>query len=97
MFSGRIGATARAENAAIKMFRDPNKLTGEAGKRLIVDLNLEAIQAAIVWKQATGGEVVGFVAHVDTAAITAARTGGLDRVIARSQFVQELPALLATA
>src|SRR5258708_1060126 len=98
MFSGRIGATARAESAAIKMFRDPAKLAGEAGKRLIVDLNLEgAIPAAIAWKQASGGEVIGFVSHVDAASIAAAREGGLDRVMALSQFVQELPALLATS
>jgi hypothetical protein len=98
MFSGRIGATARAENATVKIFRDPGKLAGETGKRLIVDLNLEgAVPAAIAWKQATGGEVVGFVSHVDTATITAAREGGLDRVMARSQFVQELPVLMLTS
>ena len=95
IFSSKIFATARAQNCIVKSFRDPAKLLAEPGRRLIVDLNLEgAIPAAIAWKQATKGEVVGFVSHVDTFAIAAARAGGLDRVMARSEFVQVLPELL---
>ena len=96
MFSSKIGATARAQNAAVRMLRDPAKLAAEPGARLIVDLNLDgAIPAAIAWKQASGGEVIGFVSHFDAAAIAAARAGGIDRVMPRSQFVQVLPELLA--
>lgn len=95
IFSSKIFATARAQDCIVKSFRDPAKLLNEPGFRLIVDLNLEgAISAAMAWKQATGGEVVGFVSHVDTFAIAAARAGGLDRVMARSEFVQMLPELL---
>jgi hypothetical protein len=96
IFSTKITATARAANCPIKLMRDPSKLAGESGTRLIVDLNLEgAIPAAIAWKQATGGEVIGFVSHVDTALIVAARAGGIDRVMPRSEFVRVLPELLA--
>ena len=95
IFSSKIFATARAQDCSVKSFRDPAKLLSEPGRRLIVDLNLEgAIPAAIAWKQATGGEVVGFVSHVDAGAISAAREGGLDRVMARSEFVQVLGDLL---
>ena len=95
MFAGKIGATARAQSATVKMLRDPAKLAGEAGRRLIVDLNLDgAIPAAIAWKQASAGEVVGFVSHMDAEAIAAARAGGIDRVMARSEFVQVLGELL---
>jgi hypothetical protein len=95
MFSSKIAATARAQNTAIKLLRDPAKLAGEAGARLIVDLNLDgAIPAAIAWKQSSGGEVFGFVSHVDAAAIAAAREGGIDRVMPRSEFVRVLPELL---
>ena len=95
IFSSKIFAEARAQNCVIQSFRDPMKLQHAPGRRLIVDLNLEgAISAAIAWKQATGGEVCGFVSHVDAAAIAEARAGGLDRVMARSEFVNVLPELL---
>jgi hypothetical protein len=96
MFSGRIGATARALNAPVRMLRDPaglEQLTG--GVRLIVDLNLPgALEAALAWKRASAGEVVGFVSHVDAETIGRARAGGVDRVLPRSQFVNILPELL---
>jgi hypothetical protein len=75
--------------------RDPARLAGEAGRRLVVDLNLEgAIPAAQAWKQAHGGEVVGFVSHTDARTIEQARAAGVDRVLARSRFVELLPELL---
>ena len=94
MFSSKIIATARAHDFPIKVIRDPAKLADEAGSKLIVDLNLEgAGPAAIAWKGATGGEVVAFAAHVDVEAINAARDGGIDQVLARSQFVAILDTL----
>ena len=40
---------------------------------------------------------VGFVSHVDTATIEAARRAGVGRVLARSAFVEQLSQLLAGA
>jgi hypothetical protein len=95
IFSSKIIATARATNAPIKCIRDASKLLGEPGQRLIADLNLDGvIPAAIAWKAATGGEVIGFISHVDTALIAAARAGGIDRVMPRSEFVRVLSELL---
>jgi len=96
-FAAKISAVARATGSAIKMIRDPKQLAGVAARRLIVDLNLPgAIPAAAEWRTATGGEVVGFVAHTDQQTIAAAHGGGFDQVMARSRFVQVLPALLKT-
>src|SRR5688500_13813215 len=95
VFSSRITATARAEGAAVKVVRDAGKLPGETGKRLIVDLNEDgAIEAAVAWKASSNGEVIGFVSHVDSATIARARDAGIDRVMRRSRFVEELPQLL---
>ena len=95
MFSGRIGATARALNAPVRILRDPAALAQAGGRRLIVDLNQAgALEASVEWKRATAGEVVGFVSHVDADTIARARAGGIDRVMPRSQFVQVLPDLL---
>ena len=95
LFASKITATAASRGTCVQLVRDPAKLGGQPGSRLIVDLNLTgAIEAAQAWKGATGGEVVGFVSHVDTATINRARAAGVDRVLARSRFVELLPQLL---
>ena len=96
MFASKILGTAQAIGVSVKMVREPLKLAGEAGRRLIVDLNLEgAIEAAVAWKQARcGGEVVGFVSHVDGETIRKAREAGVDSVMARSEFVRSLEQVL---
>jgi hypothetical protein len=96
MFSSRITSMARATNVDVRVIRDPQSLADEPGRLLLVDLNLAgAIDAAANWRQATGGKVVGFVSHVDTETIDAAREKGLDQVMARSAFVQALPSILS--
>ena len=85
----------RSQGVAVRMLRDPGKLAGVGGALLIVDLNQEgAIPAAEAWKAETRGRVVGFVSHVDGETIKAARAAGVDRVMARSEFVAVLPELL---
>ena len=98
IFATKISGTANALGVRVKMIRDPAKLGGEAGGKLIADLNLDgAIAAAQAWKTATGGGVVGFVSHADAQTIASARTAGIDQILARSQFVQVLPDLLQKA
>src|SRR2546421_11946717 len=95
MFASKISATAQAVGVPVKLIRDPNKLTGEEGERLIVDLNQpEALEAAVQWKAKSGARVVGFVSHVDRETIDRARSLGIDEILPRSQFVQRLPELL---
>ena len=96
LFASKITATAASVGTSVTLVRDPEKLAGHPGTRLIVDLNQDgAIDAARVWKGETGGDVVGFVSHVDTETISRARAAGIDRVLARSRFVELLPELLA--
>ena len=100
IFSSRIGATARAESAAVQMVRDPAQLASLNGALLILDLNLAgAIEAASAWLAAGGSDApqrhaVGFVSHVDAATIDAAKAAGIPQVLPRSRFVQVLPELL---
>ena len=95
IFSSKITGTAKVLNVATRLVRDPGQLSGVGGNRMIVDLNLDgAIAAAAAWKVATGGEVIGFVSHVDAATIDVARHAGLDKIMPRSRFVEQLPALL---
>ena len=95
IFATKISATANDVGAGVKMIRDPQKLVGETGRKLIVDLNLPgAIEAASGWCKASNHPAVGFVSHTDTATISAARDAGIQLVMARSQFVRVLPELL---
>jgi hypothetical protein len=96
MFSSKIMATGKALAVEVRVVRDPAQLPGQTGRILLVDLNLAgAIEAAAHWKNATGSRVVGFVSHVDTDTTRQAREAGLDQVMARSGFVEALPALIA--
>jgi hypothetical protein len=97
ILASRITATAAAAGVDVRLVRDPARLAGQAGRRLIVDLNLDgAIEAAVAWARSSGsGDVVGFVSHVDTATIARARDHAIAKVLARSRFVELLPDLLA--
>ena len=96
MFASKIAATARQTNVEIEIVRDPTTLAGRAGERLILDLNQDGtIAAAVEWKRGDPARVaIGFVSHVDAPAIVAARDAGIDRILARSQFVATLEQLL---
>ncbi len=95
LFYSKIRAAAAAAGVSIQSVRDPSKLTEQTGMGLIVDLNQEqALDAAIAWRNRTGRSVVGFVSHVDTPTIDAARVAGIDRVLARSQFDKNLFTIL---
>ena len=98
IFASRITATARAQGVEVGLLRDPAALGAEGGGRLLVDLNQPAaLEAAAAWKaiEPAEREVIGFVSHVDADTIAAARAAGIDQVLARSAFVEKLPALLS--
>ena len=98
MFVSRITSAAKARRAAIEVIRDPSALGGRAAQLLLVDLNLPgALEAAAQWRQAIKSPVIGFVSHVDAETIARARQAGLDRVMARSGFVEALQDILGDA
>lgn len=95
MFSSKVTATARAVGREVRIVRDLENLRSTDGALLIVDLALPgAIEAAAAWKQAFGGETIGFAAHVDTQTIAAAKAGGIDLVMTRGSFTSQLESLL---
>jgi hypothetical protein len=95
MFGSRISAEAKAAGTAVQILRKPQQLDAAEGDLLLADLNLEgAAVAAANWANKEGRRVVGFVSHMDAAAIAAAREAGVQEIMARSRFVQVLPELL---
>lgn len=104
MFSSRISTAAKAAGASIRFARSPDAVLDAARETMpslvILDLNsarlkpLEIVNAIKKDPTLAGVPMLGFVSHVDTATIEAARAAGVDRVLARSAFVQQLPDIL---
>jgi CheY-like chemotaxis protein len=102
VFGSRIRGTAEQLGVSVEFARSADALFEKApGARLILlDLDARWVEpgtliAALKEDPATAAvPVVAFVSHVRTDAIDAARTAGADRVVPRSVFVRELPALL---
>jgi len=105
MFSSRISTAAKAAGAPIRFTRSVDALLAAARAEkptlVILDLNsartgpMEILRALKEDPSLADIPTVGFVSHVDTATIEAARKAGVDRVLARSAFVEQLPAVLA--
>ena len=105
MFSSRISTAAKAVGATIKFTRSADAVLAAAREAtpclIILDLNsartrpLEIVAALKRDPALAAIPTVGFVSHVDGATIDAARKAGVGQVLARSAFVEQLPALLA--
>lgn len=107
LFASKIRGAAQAVGATVRLARSADELVRSAaeqpGALILVDLHARAgdpAAAIAAVRSAEGGRrsrIVAFASHTDTAAIQGARAAGADRVLARSAFVRELPALLAEA
>lgn len=104
MFASRIREAARPLGVEVRVCRRVDDLlaacAGGAGL-VFVDLDSarlpteDAVRSLRGDPALAGLPVVGFVSHVHADRIQAAREFGVTRVLARSAFVQELPALLS--
>jgi len=94
MFRSRIEATAEAAGAPLTVARE---VTPEGIETLaLVDLGTEGALEAIraLKARSPAPVVVAFGAHRDVERLAAARAAGADQVLARSAFVEKLPALV---
>jgi hypothetical protein len=98
MFASKIrgAAAAAGDGVKIQWLRDPAQLLGLDGAALIVDLGQDgALDAGATWKSAhPTARAIGFVSHVDTAMIAAAKAAGFDDVLSRGQFDATVSRLL---
>jgi DNA-binding NarL/FixJ family response regulator len=66
---------------------------------VMVDLSEKNFAAeptmAALREAAPGARVIGFASHVDLKALAGAREAGFERVLSRSEFAAQIPALLA--
>jgi CheY-like chemotaxis protein len=105
MFSSRISTTAKAVGVPVVFTRSLEAVLAGARaipppRLIVLDLNsarigpLEVIAALKADPMLAAIPLVGFVSHVDSATIEAARAAGIDRVMARSAFGEQLPTLI---
>jgi CheY-like chemotaxis protein len=107
MFASRISSAAKAAGVEIVFARSPQAVADAVRARsprlVILDLNsrgiapLDTVAALKSDPALAATPIVGFVSHVQADLIAQARTAGVDKVLARSAFVAELPRLLSGA
>jgi hypothetical protein len=102
LFSSKLREAAKATGLTIQPAREPAAFAAAAreAKLAIVDLRLPAALAAL---EALGGQAgvrqprtVGFIDHERTDVMDAARAKGCSDVMAKGQFANALPKLLAS-
>lgn len=102
MFSTRITSAANAAGRVCSTVRNREQLESALDESTaIVLLDLDAIETELdqilqkVRAAAPSATVVGYLPHVRADLATASRAAGVDRVLARSAFVEQLPTLLS--
>jgi CheY-like chemotaxis protein len=106
LFSSKIRATARQAGVEVTFARTPADILSQARSLkpslVIFDINcakadpINTVAALKADPELRTIPTAGFVSHVDTALITAARGAGMDDVMARSAFVANLPEILTS-
>ena len=104
LFSVKISTVAKAIGADVYFERTPGEVVGRIREKqpslVIFDLNSSKLQpmtaiAELKSDPVTSGiRTLGFVSHVQTETITAAREAGIDEVLARSAFADRLGEIL---
>ena len=104
LFSSKIRATARQLGVELTFARTPEEILSQARSLkpslVVFDVNSEKadpIRTVAALKSDPDLKDIpttGFVSHVNTALILAAREAGMDEVMARSAFAANLPQIL---
>jgi CheY-like chemotaxis protein len=107
IFSIKIKTAAKSLQADVHFERSGDKLLATIREKrpslVIFDLNsarLRPLAAITALKQdpdLRATKTLGYVSHVDTGTIDAARAAGIDQVMARSAFVDQLGDILTSA
>lgn len=104
LFSSRITGTAEKLGLTVHTVRSADELWRQAAQVLprcvLLDLQNPGLQIEAVVGQLKALDpapmLVAYGSHVDAATLRQAREAGCDRVLPRSQFVEELPLTLST-
>lgn len=100
IFFSRVSGAARAAGLTVRMVRTQAELLAaarrEAPAGVIVDVHNPGLELPALLADLKGcapvPRVIAYGSHVEAAVLKAARQAGCDRVMPRSQFVEELEA-----
>jgi CheY-like chemotaxis protein len=104
IFFSRVSGAARAAGLSVRMVRSAADLLAaartESPRGIIIDvhnpgLDLPALLADLKATCPAMPRVIAYGSHVEAAVLRAARQAGCDRVLPRSQFVEELEGKIA--
>ncbi|WP_273843790.1 hypothetical protein [Rubrobacter calidifluminis] len=105
LFRSKISATADKLGVEVSFPRSGGKLLESLRESppdlLIIDLASSRYEPVRLLREVKSGEAtqkirtIGFVPHVETDLIRAAREAGCDRIFSRGAFTEELPAILS--
>jgi CheY-like chemotaxis protein len=101
LFTSKLREVAKQTGVAVQAAREPAALVAAAreAKLVILDLRLpralEALDALAADPAASAVAKVGFIDHEKTDVMDAARARGCTEVMAKGQFANALPKLLA--
>jgi CheY-like chemotaxis protein len=103
LFSSRITGTAEKLGLTVQSFRSADELLRQADQALpscvLLDLQNPGLQIDALVAQLKAMNpaplLIAYGSHVDAATLRQAREAGCDRVLPRSQFVEELPHALS--
>jgi CheY-like chemotaxis protein len=93
-FQSRIVSAARHAGRTVRFVTSGAGVKGYALALVDLDAATDVLEAIRRLKDGSSAPVVAFGPHVDTAGRKAARSAGADRVLAKSRFVSELPAIM---
>jgi CheY-like chemotaxis protein len=98
MFQSRLEQGARALGYTFAVAHDTRRIDAitQDAALVIVDLHVVGVdwRAAVSKVKERGLPVLAFGRHTEAALLRQAREAGCDRVVPRSQLVEELPALI---
>ncbi|HET7841411.1 MAG TPA: response regulator [Terriglobia bacterium] len=103
IFLSKIQQTSRqigVEVELVEITKLAGRLQQSAARAILLDLNhrsgraLDAARAVKSNAQTSSVQIVGFLSHVQGDLAREARQAGLDQVMARSAFAEQLPQLL---
>jgi CheY-like chemotaxis protein len=93
-FQSRISAAARHTGRSVRFLNAGFEASPFQLALVDLDASADVLDAIRRLKAESSALVVAFGPHVDATGRKAAREAGADRVLAKSRFVTELPAIL---
>ncbi len=95
-FAVKIEGAAKGAGVALQFAKTEASALAAAptAELILLDLNCKGIDVLDLLARLPGDKVIGFVSHVQTELRQAAAAAGCGRVMARSAFSDQLPAIL---